>query len=165
MVLRWTSSPLGRILLRAENDWITGLYFENQKYFPVGLDFSKSSEPSDCLDLAETQLREYFVGERVEFQLPCSLAGTDFQRNVWNRLLLIPIGELTTYGDLANELDCPDASRAVGAAVGRNPISLIYPCHRVVAKSGSLTGYAGGLDRKRWLLDWEKASSRLHQVN
>jgi methylated-DNA-[protein]-cysteine S-methyltransferase len=161
MIVRWMTSPLGPILLRSEQECLTGLFFERQKYFPTDLAVTASRVRSNCLDETESQLREYFAGKRVEFQLPCLLQGTSFQCDVWERLISISYGECSTYGQIAVDLNQPEASRAVGAAVGRNPISLIYPCHRVVAKSGSLTGYAGGLDRKRWLLDFEKATSKL----
>jgi methylated-DNA-[protein]-cysteine S-methyltransferase len=99
-----------------------------------------------------SQLRDYFAGARTAFDVPLDLQGTDFQRAVWNALLNIAPGRTSTYGEIARELGVPSASRAVGAAVGRNPVSIIVPCHRVVGSSGALTGYAGGLDRKRSLL-------------
>ncbi len=105
---------------------------------------------------AARQLREYFAGERTTFELALAPAGTEFQRAVWAALVEIPYGGTTTYGALAQALGRPNASRAVGAANGRNPIAVVVPCHRVIGADGSLTGYAGGLDRKRTLLELEK---------
>jgi len=107
------------------------------------------------LDEAATQLAEYFAGDRQEFELPLGPEGTGFQRLVWRALATIPFGETRTYGEIARAIRRPAASRAVGAANGRNPISIIVPCHRVVGASGALTGYAGGMDAKQWLLGHE----------
>ena len=107
------------------------------------------------------QLREYFAGERRRFDLPIAPAGTPFRQRVWRLLLEIPHGETATYGEIANRLGTPDAARAVGAAVGRNPLAVVIPCHRVVGTNGALTGYAGGLDRKRWLLNHEATALRM----
>ncbi|MSP21935.1 MAG: methylated-DNA--[protein]-cysteine S-methyltransferase [Dehalococcoidia bacterium] len=118
----------------------------------------------DTASASETarQLREFFAGTRAHFDLPLAPIGTPWQTAVWNALLEIPFGETTTYGELARRLDRPSAARAVGASVGRNPISLIIPCHRVVGANGALTGYASGLERKRWLLDFEaRAASKV----
>ena len=109
----------------------------------------------DGLPAAREQLAAYFAGELTVFDLPLDLRGTDFQRRVWAALREIPYGRTRTYGELATALGAPSASRAVGLANGRNPISIVVPCHRVVGASGSLTGYAGGVDRKRALLDLE----------
>ncbi len=108
-------------------------------------------------DLAATQLREYFAGHRRTFDVPIAPIGTAFQLEVWRALTAIPFGETRSYGELARTLGRPSASRAVGAANGQNPLSIIVPCHRVIAASGALTGYAGGLDAKRWLLGHERA--------
>jgi methylated-DNA-[protein]-cysteine S-methyltransferase len=107
------------------------------------------------LALAAAQLAEYFAGARRDFSVPLAPRGTGFQRLVWAELVKIPFGETRSYGELARALDRPSASRAVGAANGRNPLSILVPCHRVIAGSGALTGYAGGLDAKRWLLEHE----------
>ena len=104
---------------------------------------------------ATTELREFMAGGRARFDMPLAPFGTPWQLAVWDSLLAIPFGETTSYGELARRLGRPSASRAVGAAVGRNPIGLVIPCHRVVGSSGALTGYAAGLDRKRWLLELE----------
>jgi methylated-DNA-[protein]-cysteine S-methyltransferase len=111
---------------------------------------------------ATTQLREFMAGSRSRFELPLAPIGTEWQRAVWDALLAIPFGETTSYGAIARGLGRPSASRAVGASVGRNPIGIVVPCHRVVGSSGALTGYAAGLDRKRWLLDLEsRVASRV----
>ena len=106
----------------------------------------------------ERQLGEYFAGERRTFDVPLSFAGTDFQKRVWAALLAIPFGETRSYGEIADQLGAPGASRAVGAANGRNPISIIAPCHRVLGSNGKLTGFAGGLEAKAFLLDLERAA-------
>ena len=105
--------------------------------------------------VATSQLREFMAGSRSRFELPLAPIGTPWQRAVWDALLAIPFGETTSYGEIARRLDRPSASRAVGMAVGRNPIGIVVPCHRVVGSNGALTGYAAGVDRKRWLLDLE----------
>lgn len=145
------ASPLGTMLLARTKHGLAGAWFELQKHHPDAID---APERGDDPLLAETarQLREYFAGARSAFAVALDLQGTDFQRAVWSSLLDIPPGRTTTYGEIARELGVPAASRAVGAAVGRNPVSIIVPCHRVVGSSGALTGYAGGLDRKRSLL-------------
>ena len=145
------ASPLGTMLLARTKHGLAGAWFELQKHHPDAID---APERGDDPLLAETarQLREYFAGARSAFDVALDLQGTDFQRAVWSALLDIPPGRTTTYGEIARELGVPSASRAVGAAVGRNPVSIIVPCHRVVGSSGALTGYAGGLDRKRSLL-------------
>ena len=148
------ASPLGTMLLARTKHGLAGAWFELQKHHPDAID---APERGDDPLLAETarQLREYFAGARSAFDVALDLQGTDFQRAVWSALLDIPPGRTTTYGEIARELGVPAASRAVGAAVGRNPVSIIVPCHRVVGSSGALTGYAGGLDRKRLLLRLE----------
>ena len=145
------ASPLGTMLLARTKHGLAGAWFERQKHHP---DVIGAPERADDPLLAETasQLRDYFAGARTAFDVPLDLQGTDFQRAVWNALLNIALGRTSTYGEIARELGVPSASRAVGAAVGRNPVSIIVPCHRVVGSSGALTGYAGGLDRKRSLL-------------
>lgn len=117
-------------------------------------------DPSPISESSRTplfQLHEYFAGRRRQFDIPLNLRGTPFQMKVWNALLDIPLGATVSYGELAGRIKRKDAVRAVGAAVGRNPVSVIVPCHRVIGSGGSLTGYAGGLERKRALLDLEKA--------
>jgi methylated-DNA-[protein]-cysteine S-methyltransferase len=152
------ASPLGTMLLARTEHGLAGAWFERQKHHPAVIDAPERADDPLLADAA-AQLREYFAGTRSSFDVPLDLQGTDFQRAVWNALLNIAPGRTTTYGEIARELGVPSASRAVGAAVGRNPVSIIVPCHRVVGSSGSLTGYAGGLDRKRSLLRIESESS------
>ncbi|SPB14920.1 methylated-DNA--protein-cysteine methyltransferase [Caballeronia novacaledonica] len=157
-------SPLGHILYRAENDCLTGLFFVGQKHFPDGLPeqtLSDAPPRSRVIGEAREQIGEYFSGARQEFSIALKLDGTAFQRQVWDALRQIPFGEAWTYGDLARRLGLPaGASRAVGGANGRNPIAIIVPCHRVIGGDGELTGYAGGVDRKRHLLTLEGGPGR-----
>jgi methylated-DNA-[protein]-cysteine S-methyltransferase len=148
-------SPIGDLLLTAEEGRITGLHFSP---FAIGPEWRHDPR---ALHDAATQLQEYFAGDRTEFDLPLSPEGTDFQRRVWALLREIPYGETTTYGTLARELGDPKTVRAVGLANGRNPIAVIIPCHRVIGADGSLTGFGGGLDRKRALLDLEAGVNAL----
>ena len=114
------------------------------------------AEPSPASEAAAAQLREYFAGERTSFDLPLAASGTAFQQTVWRALTEIDFGETWSYGRLAAHIGQPTASRAVGLANSRNPIAIVVPCHRVIGASGALTGYAGGMERKRWLLDHER---------
>ena len=150
-------SPLGAITLAADGDALAGLWLEGQKYFGAGRALTPGDAPA--LALARDWLDRYFAGERpAPRELSLAPAGTEFQRAVWALLCEIPYGETSTYGALARRMPGGMTSpRAVGAAVGRNPISIIIPCHRVLGADGSLTGYAGGLERKRWLLEFEGA--------
>lgn len=157
-------SPLGDILLRAEDDALTGVYFVGQKYFPATDGALAAHGDSRALHQAREQLEEYFAGERLEFTLPLRMLGSTFQRDVWEQLVQIPYGETASYGDIARRLGLPlSASRAVGAANGRNPISIVVPCHRVISSAGDLTGYAGGLHRKDALLKLERPKSKAPQ--
>ncbi|WP_175869787.1 methylated-DNA--[protein]-cysteine S-methyltransferase [Burkholderia sp. BCC0397] len=153
-------SPLGDIAVRIEDDVLTGLYFVGQKYFPplaVVHDADALARSPVARRVAE-EIAEYFTGARDTFSVPIHLRGTEFQRRVWKELLAIPFGELVSYGDITERVGLPmSGARAVGGAVGRNPVSIIVPCHRVVGASGSLTGYAGGIERKRALLSLEGA--------
>lgn len=158
MDYRWIESPVGAILLTANQRSLTGLHLKDQKYFPKLTENWSESSSSSILDLAEKQLAEYFAHQRQQFDLSLEPVGTDFQKQVWQLLREIPFGETISYGTLAQRVGQPTASRAVGAANGRNPISIIVPCHRVIATSGKLTGYAGGLDRKQWLLRHEQTA-------
>jgi methylated-DNA-[protein]-cysteine S-methyltransferase len=146
-------SPLGELTLVAAGGVLSGLYFPGH-WYPPGRDVLGARSESG-FELAEAQLAEYFAGERTEFDLPTRLAGDEFQRRVWELIDRIPYGETTTYGAMAAELGDPTLARRVGGAVGRNPLSIVVPCHRVVGKDGKLTGYAGGLERKRHLLELE----------
>ena len=147
--------PLGEMIVAASDSGIAGIWFEGQKHLP---DHSKWAvdESHPLLREATLQLRDYFDGRRTSFDLPLDLQlGTPFQQSVWQALLAIPHGGKTTYATLSREIGSPQAVRAVGAAVGRNPVSIVVPCHRVLGASGSLTGYAGGLERKSALLKLE----------
>ena len=150
-------SPLGRMLLAAEEEGLTGAWFEGQKYFAAGLDGER-----EVLQEAKRWLDVYFSGRKPDFSVPLRPAGSEFRREVWKILCAIPYGKTMTYGEIGKVLAgqrglASMSAQAVGGAVGRNPVSIFIPCHRVVGADGSLTGYAGGLDRKAWLLDWEQA--------
>lgn len=147
-------SPIGALTLVATDGVLSGLYMEQHRHRPAEETFGER-DPGPFGEVI-SQLGEYFAGERKHFELPMAFAGTDFQRRVWAELCEIPYGETVSYGELAARLGRPSASRAVGLANGKNPISLIVPCHRVVGSTGSLTGYGGGLPRKRFLLDFER---------
>lgn len=159
--MSWTTyeSPFGAFTLRGGPGGLTGLEFPGRE---------GPRDPADrvgasCAPFAEAigQLDEYFAGRRQAFDLPLDLIGTPFQRAVWGRLLEIPYGATRSYGALATSLGRPDRARAVGAAVGRTPVPIVVPCHRVLGSDGKLTGYGGGLERKRALLDLERPSSQL----
>ena len=145
-------SPLGELTIVRDEAGITGLYFPHHWYRPESETFGPRT--SYGLYDVRTQLGEYFAGERTEFELPLNLRGTPFQQRVRELIALIPYGSTTTYGQLAAKVDA--SAQEVGAAVGRNPVSIIVGCHRVIGANGKLTGYAGGLARKRWLLDLER---------
>ncbi|WP_340560259.1 methylated-DNA--[protein]-cysteine S-methyltransferase [Streptomyces sp. GSL17-111] len=146
-------SPVGPLTLVAEDGVLCGVYMEDQRHRPARASFGVP-DPSGFSRAVE-QLEEYFAGGRTAFSLPLALHGTPFQRTVWAALTEIPYGETVSYGELARRIGRPGASRAVGLANGRNPVGIIVPCHRVVGSSGGLTGYGGGLERKRHLLDHE----------
>jgi methylated-DNA-[protein]-cysteine S-methyltransferase len=148
-------SPLGTILLVSNGSSLTGLYFVGQKYVAQPAEDWIQTEVAQPFRDAQRQLTEYFAGERRTFDLPLSFEGTPFQQRVWHAIAAIPCGETISYAALAKSAGAPGSARAAGAATGRNPISLVVPCHRVVGTDGSLTGYAGGLDRKRRLLALE----------
>ena len=146
-------SPIGVLALVCDDGALRGLYFENGKH---------GGPPSDArtgtnaiVDAARRQLDAYFAGRGATFDLPLAPEGTDFQRRVWRALATIPFGETRSYGEVAAMIGAPRASRAVGAANGRNPIPVIVPCHRVIGADGSLTGFGGGMERKRFLLTLE----------
>lgn len=150
-------TPIGVFVLAGHDDALAGGWFEGQKYFPViSVEHGWRATITPLLQEAKRQLQDYFLGERTTFELPLAPEGTVFQRRVWAALGTVACGETTTYAALARALGQPGAFHAVGAAVGRNPISIIIPCHRALGSDGSLTGYAGGLARKRWLLDHER---------
>ncbi|WXB00325.1 methylated-DNA--[protein]-cysteine S-methyltransferase [Pendulispora brunnea] len=145
-------APFGPLRIVAAHEAITAIYFEHDRD-------TSDSEPAkrhELLDAAEEQLNEYLEGKRQVFDMPLRPSGTEFQRAVYRELLTIAFGETRSYSDIARAVGRPDAVRAVGAANGRNPIAIVIPCHRVIGKNGSLTGYGGGIETKRWLLDLEK---------
>ncbi len=150
-------SPVGALTLVGDGDALSALYFPDHVRRPVQDTFG----PRDDSAFAEArrQLAEYFAGERTSFDLRLAPRGNDFQRKVWRLLTAIPYGRTRTYGQLAAELGDPGLARAVGAANGRNPISIVVPCHRVVGHDGALTGYAGGLARKAYLLELEQPAA------
>jgi methylated-DNA-[protein]-cysteine S-methyltransferase len=148
-------SPLGRIILAASGKALTGVWFDGQSHQPDSTQWSCALDHPQ-LQQAQTELREYFAGRRQSFDVPLDLScGSDFQQRVWRALLKIPFGATRSYAAVSADIGQPAAVRAVGAAIGRNPFSIIVPCHRVLGKSGALTGYAGGLERKTALLQLE----------
>ena len=154
------NSPLGRILLAADEKELTGLWFENSKYFGSNLPQEYRESMNVVLRKTKRWLDIYFAGENPDFLPPVHLIGTPFQKEVWKILLEIPYGKTTTYGEIAERLAKEKgiqrmSARAVGGAVGHNPISILVPCHRVMGKNGSLIGYAAGLDKKVKLLEME----------
>lgn len=150
-------SPLGELTLVVDDRALVGLYFHHHWYRPSIDTFGPRVTARDnaVLSETETQVDEFLAGHRSHFDLPVRLRGDHRQRRIWDRLTAIPYGDTVTYGRLADELADGTTAQEVGAAVGRNPISIIVPCHRVVGKNGKLTGYAGGLERKQFLLDLE----------
>ncbi len=151
-------SPMGGITLASDGEALTGLWFDGQKHFGSTLTEALAEKPLPVFDRADQWLDAYFGGREPDFTPPLRLRGTSFQQAVWRRLLAVPYGRTVTYGEIASFLGLPPGSaRAVGGAVGRNPISLIVPCHRVIGADGSLTGYAGGIERKIRLLELENA--------
>jgi methylated-DNA-[protein]-cysteine S-methyltransferase len=144
-------SPIGRLLLTSDGTALTGLYMEPSRKAQCTDGWIEDVSVAP-LSATVRQLTEYFEGTRREFDLPLRLQGTAFQQRVWRQLTEIPYGQTWSYGQLAKHIDKPSASRAVGLANGRNPISILVPCHRVIGADGSLTGYGGGIERKRWLL-------------
>ncbi len=151
-------SPVGKLKLVASGKGLVAVLWENDEPLRVRLGEQVKEEGHPILLQAERQLGEYFAGQRMSFSVPIDLGGTPFQKNVWDALLAIPFGETRTYGELARRLGNPKASRAVGAATGKNPISIIVPCHRVIGSTGRLTGFAGGLEAKARLLTLERGS-------
>jgi methylated-DNA-[protein]-cysteine S-methyltransferase len=151
---RTVDSPVGPVTLAGIDHRLMHLVMVDQTYEPS---FSGWQRDDSAFSDAVEQLESYFAGERREFDLELELVGTSFQRLVWQALLTIPYGETRSYGQIAEQIGSPNAFRAVGLANGHNPIGIIVPCHRVIGANGSLTGYGGGLDRKRILLELERA--------
>lgn len=151
LYIDWFESPIGFVEISATDNGVSSVFFV-QKVRERNGNFMTSS--------AKKQLLEYFAGTRVNFDLVLEPTGTDFQKSVWKQLQTIKYGQTISYKDVAQKIVNPKAVRAVGAANGRNPISIVIPCHRVIAASGQLSGYAGGVERKAWLLDHEKKKDR-----
>jgi len=150
---RTIDSPIGPLALAGRGRVLTHLRMLNQTYEPDRADWVRDDRSfPDAVD----QLDAYFAGKRTDFDLELGLSGSEFQRRVWQALLTIPYGETRSYGQIAEQIGAAGAARAVGLANGHNPIAIIVPCHRVIGANGSLTGYGGGLDRKRSLLEMEK---------
>jgi methylated-DNA-[protein]-cysteine S-methyltransferase len=158
---RTVDSPVGLLTLAGKNGRLRHLRMVDQTYEPSREGWELDDNAfSDAVE----QLEAYFAGERTDFDLNLDLVGTEFQRRVWSALLTIRYGETRSYGEIARQIGSPGAFRAVGLANGHNPIGIIVPCHRVIGSNGSLTGYGGGLDRKRALLDMEKSRSNSAQT-
>ena len=159
-------SPIDELVLTGDGEALTGLHMVVRRHDPAGLPGRDDRCEADwrrddrVFAAATSQLAAYFAGELTDFDIRLAPSGTEFQRRVWAGLATIPYGETTSYGELAAQLGNAGASRAVGLANGRNPISIVIPCHRVIGSDGRLTGYGGGLGRKRWLLDHEQAVLR-----
>lgn len=144
--IEYFTTPCGVLEVTADEHGVTSIFFVDQP---------SENRPSTLTNLACEQLDEYFKGQRTSFDMPVTLVGTDFQKRVWRALIGIPYGQVISYADLAEQIDNPKAVRAVGLANSKNPVSIVIPCHRVIGKNGQLTGYAGGLTRKAWLLQHE----------
>src|SRR5688572_4317393 len=163
-VSKTIDSPVGALTLVATDAGLSAILWENDRPGRVRLDIRKQDENHPVLRETERQLREYFAGRRTRFTVKLDMKGTAFQLQVWNALLTIPFGETRSYRQIAEQIGSPDAVRAVGAANGRNPVSTIAPCHRVIGSNGALTGFAGGLETKAFLLAHEGASTEAARV-
>lgn len=152
-------SPVGALTLVASDAGLTAILWENDRPGRVRLGDLEEAPDHPVLVEAERQLAAYFAGTRVGFDLPLDFRGTDFQKSVWQALLTIPFGETRSYAEIARQIGRPSATRAVGAANGRNPISIVAPCHRVIGTNGALTGFAGGLAAKEMLLGLERRAA------
>ena len=150
-------SPVGELTVASDGENIIGLWLEGQKYFAATINEDAIEKELPIFDEARRWLDIYFSGREPDFLPPLAPRGSEFRRAVWGELLRIPYGETVSYGEIAKRLGGKTSARAVGGAVGHNPISIIIPCHRVVGAKGSLTGYAGGVDKKKQLLRLEKA--------
>jgi len=151
----YLESPIQPLLLTSDGQSLTGLFMVESRYPPVMNNQWQRIDEAEPFAEARQQLDAYFDGRLMEFDLPLAIDGTHFQRRVWQQLILIPFGTTLSYGEVARRLGSPNGSRAVGAANGRNPISIIIPCHRLIGSDGGLVDYGGGLERKRWLLAHE----------
>ncbi|HSS96076.1 MAG TPA: methylated-DNA--[protein]-cysteine S-methyltransferase [Terriglobales bacterium] len=159
LVYKTVPSPVGELKLVASDKGLVAILWENDKPNRVRLSELEKNDLHPVLVKTEQQLCEYFASKRTKFSVALDMRGTRFQNDVWNALIAIPFGETRSYGQLAKQLGKPLASRAVGAANGRNPVSIIVPCHRVIGSTGKLTGFAGGLDTKAHLLNLEKKTA------
>lgn len=156
---RTIESPIGLLTLAGRDSVLTNLRMVNQTYEPSRAGWTPNDGVfADAVD----QLNAYFAGELTDFDIELDMRGTEFQQRVWKALLTIPYGETRSYGEIAEQVGAPGSARAVGLANGRNPIAIIVPCHRVIGASGSLTGYGGGLDRKKTLLELEKSRASVN---
>ena len=161
----YLDTPLARFLAISDGQALTGLYFADQRHVPtIGADWVLHPE-SEIFTALKAQLREVAEGRRQEFDLPLQPSGTEFQKAVWDVIRTIPFGSTLSYSELASRAGRPGAVRAAGTATGRNPISWIVPCHRVIGKSGGMTGYAGGLSRKVTLLNFEAGEGMAWKVS
>ena len=161
LYFKFVDSPIGRLKLVASDKGLVAILWEKDSPRRVRLSEMVEIANQSILMNTATQLVEYFAGKREHFELPLDMRGTPFQRSVWEALLAIPFGETRSYGQLARQLGNPSATRAVGAANGRNPLSIVAPCHRVIGATGKLTGFAGGLKAKEHLLRLEGRSEEL----
>ena len=161
LAYKMIDSPVGKLKLIASDSGLVAILWENDRPHRVRLNGLVADEQHPVLVKTERQLGEYFAGKRKAFSIALDMRGTRFQKDVWEALLAIPFGETRSYGQLATKLGNPRATRAVGAANGRNPISIIVPCHRVIGSSGKLTGFAGGLETKAHLLGLEEKNGNL----
>ena len=163
-----TDTPLGKIQIAAEENALKGLWFIGQKYFPTGTEaWIKENDYPVFLSL-KAWLAEYFAGKKPEMRIPLSPIGSDFRQTVWKILLEIPYGKTLTYGVISDRLTASGrkaSAQAVGGAVGHNPISILIPCHRVLGSDGSLTGFAGGIEKKRALLELENALKKSDTID
>ena len=155
MISKRFNTKIGILTAYAENDKLVAIEWPAETRAPLSLAQYTEKESDDFLCLVEDQIKEYLQGERKEFDIPFKMQGSSFQKAVWKELLKIPYGETRTYGEIAKALGNPNASRAVGAANGRNPLSIVVPCHRVIGANGSMTGFAGGVSLKKKLLSFE----------
>jgi methylated-DNA-[protein]-cysteine S-methyltransferase len=150
-------SPIGELLLVADDSALTGVYFAGRDHVPFESKGWTLNAGHPVLKKAAQQLKEYFAGKRTTFSLPLRLAGTRFQERIWRQIARIPYGTTISYTELAKRAEAPHAVRPAGTTTGRNPVSIVIPCHRVVGKNGSMCGFAGGLERKQYLLNLEAA--------
>jgi methylated-DNA-[protein]-cysteine S-methyltransferase len=148
--------PVGQLCIQGDGQFVTGLFMPNHKGWS-GIDTTWQKSDAAFVDVRK-QIEQYFAGDLQQFDVPLKLIGTDFQQQVWQELVRIPFGTTITYGQLADRIGNRSASRAVGQANSKNPISIIVPCHRVIGSNGTLTGYAGGIDGKERLLEWERST-------